>query len=133
MHDEWSRIGALRDKLAAQLLGTIGDCEICGPQLQAVTGGSQPQRLANNLNLLIGGIDAQLLVQQLPQIAMSSGAACSSASPEPSHVMRALGLSDDRVRSSLRIGLGRFNSDSEIPIAVAEIAAAVAELRSRRT
>ena len=62
-------------------------------------------------------------------LAVSSGSACTSANPEPSHVLRALGLRDDAVRSSLRFGLGRFTSATDIDFAVEELTTAVTRLR----
>ena len=62
-------------------------------------------------------------------MACSSGSACTSANPEPSHVLRALGLDADQVRSSLRFGLGRFNTADEVDFAIAAIAEAVRRLR----
>ena len=62
-------------------------------------------------------------------MAVSSGAACSSTDPEPSHVLRALGLSDEAARSSLRFGLGRFNTEADVDFAVQQVVAAVRELR----
>jgi cysteine desulfurase len=65
-------------------------------------------------------------------LAVSSGSACTSLEPEPSHVLRALGLSDDLSRASLRFGLGRFNTDEEIEFAIDTVAAAVQRLRELR-
>jgi cysteine desulfurase len=62
-------------------------------------------------------------------LAVSSGSACTSANPEPSHVLRALGLSDDQVRGSLRFGLGRFNTDEEVEFVIEVISEAVTRLR----
>ena len=66
---------------------------------------------------------------QTSEVAVSSGSACTSASPDPSHVLRALGLSDDQVRSSLRLGVGRFSTADEIDFAVQAIADSVVRLR----
>jgi cysteine desulfurase len=62
-------------------------------------------------------------------LAVSSGSACTSADPEPSHVLRALGLSDDAVRSSVRFGLGRFTTEADIEFALEEITSTVTRLR----
>jgi cysteine desulfurase len=62
-------------------------------------------------------------------VALSSGAACTSTNPEPSHVLRALGLSDDLTRASLRFGLGRFNTQEEVDFAAASVAQSVFRLR----
>ena len=66
-------------------------------------------------------------------VAVSTGSACTSSNPEPSHVLRALGLNDDQVRSSLRFGLGRFNTTEEIDFASEAIGAAVRRLRAFRS
>ncbi len=63
-------------------------------------------------------------------MALSSGSACTSANPEPSHVLRALGMGDDAVRSSLRFGLGRFNTAEEVERVIERIVEAVGRLRS---
>ncbi len=65
----------------------------------------------------------------LPDLAVSSGSACTSAEPEPSHVLRALGVEESLARASLRFGLGRFNTDEEIDFAADYVADAVARLR----
>ncbi len=129
MIDESTRLRALRNRLAEALTGRIVGCELCGPALDASDSHGQPLRLPHNLNVLIAGVDAQAVIAKLRDIALSSGAACSSVTPEPSHVMRALGLADDRILGSLRIGLGRFNSAEQIPVVVDRLVTAVAEVR----
>jgi len=74
-------------------------------------------------------VDGEALMMSVPSIAVSSGSACTSANPEPSHVLGALGLSDDQVRSSLRFGLGRFNTETDIDTTVEVLSTAVARLR----
>ena len=69
------------------------------------------------------------LMLNLNDVAVSSGSACTSADPEPSHVLRAIGLSDDETRSSLRFGIGRFNVSTDIDIAVKTVVEAVQRLR----
>jgi cysteine desulfurase len=83
-------------------------------------------RLPNNLNLCLPGIDAEDLVAGLPELALSTGAACASATQEPSPVLRALGLSDDDIQGSIRIGLGRTTTAIEIEFALERIVAAIA-------
>ena len=75
------------------------------------------------------GVDGEALILNLNGIALSTGSACSSANPEPSHVLRALGLSDDALRGSVRFGLGRFNTAEEVETAIVRIADAVERLR----
>ncbi|MEM6521348.1 MAG: aminotransferase class V-fold PLP-dependent enzyme, partial [Cyanobacteria bacterium P01_C01_bin.70] len=77
--------------------------------------GHPTQRLANNLNISVAGLDGQALVLGLKHtVALSSGAACSSASTTPSHVLKALGHSDELAYASLRFGIGRFNTAADI-------------------
>lgn len=106
------------EKLCAQ----IERIELNGPALE--------DRLPGNLNLTIEGIDAETLTLKIPRVCISTGSACTSADPEPSHVLRAIGLSEMDARASIRIGLSRFTTDEEIDLAVQEISQAVAELRS---
>jgi cysteine desulfurase len=79
--------------------------------------GHTTRRLPNNLNVSLPGIDAKLLVMNLRDVvALSTGSACTSASPEPSHVILALGFGQERARCAIRIGVGRFNSDEQIDL-----------------
>jgi cysteine desulfurase len=86
--------------------------------------------LPGNLNLSFGGLDGEALMMAMRDLAVSSGAACTSAHPEPSHVLRAMGLDEDLARASLRFGLGRFNTEEEIDFAVDYVAEAVERLRA---
>jgi cysteine desulfurase len=112
MDAESTRLIALRDRFLAQL-----------PDGARVNG-SMEHRLAGNLNVSFEGIDAKSLLLELPQLAISTGSACTSATAEPSHVLKALGAPP-----SIRIGLGRFTTEDEIDRAAALIAAAVTKLR----
>src|SRR5262249_22813997 len=76
------------------------------------------------------GVDGEALMMGMRTLAVSSGAACTSANPEPSHVLRAMGVPEDLARASLRFGLGRFNTVDEIDFAIDAVAAAVARLRN---
>lgn len=77
--------------------------------------GSMDRRLPQNLNVRVDGVRGESLLKALAgDVALSSGAACATASAEPSHVLKAIGLSDDQARASLRFGLGRFNTDAEV-------------------
>lgn len=91
--------------------------------------GDPDQRLPGNLNVGFEGIDSEELINAMPGIAVSSGSACSSASVEPSYVLRALGLSDTAAHASIRIGLGRFTTEAEVDSAIDEISATVTRLR----
>jgi cysteine desulfurase len=91
--------------------------------------GHATERLPGNLNVSFGGVEGEALLMALPDIALSTGSACTSASPRPSHVLRALGTGDARALSSLRFGIGRTNTREEIERAATRV---VAELRRLR-
>jgi cysteine desulfurase len=120
MGAEAARLGRLRDRLLAGLRAAI-------PGLQV--NGSLAHRLPGNLNVAIPGIDADALLAALPELALSTGSACSAAAVEPSYVLRALGLDEAAARGSLRIGLGRFSTEAEVDFAVERLAAAVRAAR----
>lgn len=121
--EEGERLKSLRNRLYNGLTHHIEGIELNGPDLDSGL------RLAHNLNVSFEGVDGEALMLGLPELAVSSGSACTSANPEPSHVLRALGRSEDRTRSSLRFGLGRYNTQAEIDIAVERVTEAVARLR----
>ena len=85
--------------------------------------------LPGNLNVSLAYVDGEALLLSMKDLAVSSGSACTSANPEPSHVLRALGLDDDLTRASLRFGLGRFNTAEEVEFAVRIVAESVLRLR----
>lgn len=124
MPKESLRLRALRDRLFDGLTSAISGVTLNGPALSLAD-----ERLPGNLNLSFAGIDGQSLLLSVPEIALSSGSACSSATPEPSHVLRALGLSDIAARSSLRFGLGRFNTPEDIERTIEILADAIERLR----
>jgi cysteine desulfurase len=148
MHREAARLAALRNRLWEGLrerLGGISFDALPSPQPspsgrrshERIEGVSlngpaldRPElRLPNNLNVSIALVDGEALMMNIRDLAVSSGAACTSANPEPSHVLRALGMSDDAVRSSLRFGLGRFTTADEIEFAINSLERTVGELR----
>jgi cysteine desulfurase len=92
--------------------------------------GSLEHRLAGNLNLSFAGVNAETLLLNLPEVALSTGSACSSAVAEPSHVLRALGIGEEAARSSVRFGIGRFNTAEEIDSVAGRIIEAVQRLRA---
>ncbi len=119
------RVTELRDALFHQMRQAVPGVGLNGPSLD------RPDwRLPGNLNLCFEQVDGQALMMANRQLALSSGSACTAANPEPSHVLRALGLSDDHVRSSLRFGLGRFNTAKEVARAVELLAESVRRLRN---
>ncbi|MCC7474557.1 MAG: cysteine desulfurase [Pirellulales bacterium] len=126
---ESRRLAELRNSLAAELMSRIAEAHVCGPALESVDDCGQPLRLPGNLNLSFGNVDGEALLLAMGNLAVSSGAACSSTETDPSHVLLALGLSVDAARSSLRFGLGRFNDAEDIEFAANRVAEAVAVLR----
>jgi cysteine desulfurase len=99
-------------------------------QLEGVTLNGHPsERLPGNLNLAFDFIKGEALLMGLRGVAVSSGSACTSASPEPSHVLRALGIADEAAHGSLRFGLGRFNTADEVEYVIAEVVRVVGRLR----
>jgi cysteine desulfurase len=126
---EMVRLAALRNRLAAGILDQLDEVQICGPALDERCDDGTPLRLPGNLDLSSGNVDGEALLMAMGNLAVSSGAACSSTDPEPSHVLRALGLSEDAARSSLRFGLGRFNTAEHVEFAIERVATAVKQLR----
>ncbi len=121
---ERPRLLRLRNELWSGLQSALPDTFLNGPDTSNID-----CRLPGNLNLGFPGIDGQTLQLQLPGVALSSGAACASSQPEPSHVLRAIGRSEDEVRSSLRFGLGRFNTMDEVQFVVDHLPRCVKELK----
>ena len=115
------RTAVLRDKLQAGLLASSPGAW--------VNGGGAP-RLPNTLHISFGDIEADALMVNMPQIAVSSGSACSSASVAPSHVLTAMGLSDRAAHSSLRFGLSRWTTNEEVEFVVDAAARAAQKLRA---
>lgn len=130
LDEERPRLAALRENLLRRIQSSVGEVALCGPALDAVDEAGEPIRLPGNLNLAFPGLDGEALLMRLAGLAVSSGAACSSVDPSPSHVLQAIGLTEDQARSSLRFGLGRFNSREDVEFAAAKVATAVAELRA---
>jgi cysteine desulfurase len=127
MAHEESRLTGLRNRLFAGLQQNITGIHLCGPQLESPL--DHLLRLPGNLNVAFGDVDGEALLLEMGSLAVSSGATCSSHEPGPSHVLLALGLSEDLARSSLRFGLGRFNSPAEVDMALEIVTTAVKKLR----
>lgn len=120
LEEESARIRELRDRLWSRLTAELDGLLLNGhPQ----------QRVAGNLNFSVEGVDGDALMTGLTQIAVSSGSACTSADPEPSHVLRAMGRSDVLSLASLRFGIGRFNTSAEIDTAAGHVIEVIRRLR----
>ena len=128
MPAERVRLAGLRDRLFAGLSATVGGVSLNGPSLD------RPEcRLPGNLNVSFAGVEGEAVILTMNDVAASTGSACTSADPEPSHVLRSLGLTEDAIRGSIRFGLGRFNTLDEVDQVVARAADAVAQLRAMST
>jgi cysteine desulfurase len=114
-----ARLSAMRDRLEKELL-TIEESYV---------NGSREHRLPHVSNISFKYVEGEGLMMGVKDIAVSSGSACTSASLEPSYVLKALGLSDDLAHSSLRFGLSRFTTDEEVDYAIDHVKEAVAKLR----
>jgi cysteine desulfurase len=121
MPEEAARLAAWRDRLLERLTAALDGVAV---------NGSLSHRLPGNLNLSFAGVDAETLLMALPDIALSTGSACASGTPEPSHVLRALGVSEELARSSIRIGLGRTNTEEELDHAAHRLIESVRKLRT---
>jgi cysteine desulfurase len=126
---QMKRLATLRDALWASLEGQIDGVELCGPALEGRRGNGDLLRLPGNLNAAFRDVDGEALLLAMGDLAVSSGAACSSTEPGPSHVLLALGMSEDLARSTLRFGLGRFNTEEDVDFAAKTVASAVNRLR----
>ena len=112
MIEENLRISQLRDSLLRGIRAENPNASI---------NGSMEHRVAGNLNMSFPGANNEAIIAAIPDIAISSGSACTTSTMEPSHVLLALGMSKNEVYSSLRFGIGRFNTEEEIQIAVKSI------------
>jgi cysteine desulfurase len=120
MDTEPARLAALRDRLQT------GICE----QLDEVhVNGHAAERTPSNLNISFAYVEGESMMMGFPEIAVSSGSACTSASLEPSYVLKALGVGEDLAHSSIRFSVGRFNTQEEIDYAIERVVATVRKLR----
>jgi len=117
---EAARLTALRDRLQAKLLAELNHVRV---------NGSQQHRLPGNLNMTFEHVDSETLMMGVKEVALSSGSACTSAKIEPSHVLRALGLGEEAAHSSIRFGLGRFNTEEEVDYLAERLIDVVHKLR----
>ena len=131
---EARRLRLLRQRLYEGIVAEIPGVSVNGPALPALAAdGSLPAgedgRLPGNLNLSFEGVEGEALLMGLKDVAVSSGSACTSASLQPSHVLKAIGISDDLAHASIRFGLGRPNTAEEVEFTIGAVAAAVRRLR----
>lgn len=117
---ENARIRALRDRLNEKLHAGLDELYI---------NGSMAQRLPGNLNISFAYVEGESLLMGINDVAVSSGSACTSASLEPSYVLKALGAGDEIAHSSIRFGIGRFNTEEEVDYVVAKLVDVVSKLR----
>ena len=120
MPQESCHIAGLRNRLHEKIKAGVDEVFV---------NGSVEQRLPGNLNLSFAGVDGEELMTAIDDVAVSSGAACTSAHIEPSYVLKALGISDELAQSSIRFGIGRFNTEAEIDYVAAKVIHAVRSLR----
>lgn len=124
MESESARIRALRDRLKTKLEAGLEYVHVNGAINELVE-----HRLAGNLNMSFAYVEGNALLMALNDVAVSSGSACTSATLEPSYVLKALGLNDSLAHSSIRFGLGRFNTEAEVDYAAAKVIHVVQKLR----
>jgi cysteine desulfurase len=118
---EARRLRTLRERLFDGLSAALSDI---------VLNGHPEERLPNNVNVSFANVRGEALLMALRNVAVSSGSACTSASVEPSYVLRALGVADELAHSSIRFGLGRFNTIEEVDYVIEEVTRVVRHLRS---
>ncbi|MCB9539886.1 MAG: IscS subfamily cysteine desulfurase [Myxococcales bacterium] len=121
MESESARTLALRERLRAKIEEGVPE---------TVLNGSLEHRLPGNLNISFTFVEGESLLMALRDVAVSSGSACTSASLEPSYVLRAIGLDDENAHSSIRFGIGRFNTEEEVDYVADLVVKAVAKLRA---
>ncbi|HEY1424240.1 MAG TPA: IscS subfamily cysteine desulfurase [Candidatus Acidoferrum sp.] len=120
MAEESVRLAKLRDRLRAGLEAKLDEVFI---------NGSMEHRLPNNLNMSFAYVEGESLLMGINDIAVSSGSACTSATLEPSYVLKALGVGEDLAHTSIRFGLGRFNTEEEVDYVTDKMVQVVTKLR----
>jgi cysteine desulfurase len=120
MADETARLQALRDRLKNRIMTELDEVFV---------NGSWEHRLPHNLNISFAYVEGESMLMGINDIAVSSGSACTSATLEPSYVLKALGLGDDLAHSSIRFGIGRFNTQEEVDYVAGRVIEVVKKLR----
>jgi len=120
MAEEATKLAALRERLKTAIMGQLDEVYI---------NGSMEHRLPGNLNLSFAYVEGESLLMGINDVAVSSGSACTSATLEPSYVLKALGAGDDLAHSSIRFGIGRFNTEAEVDYVAKRVVETVQRLR----
>jgi cysteine desulfurase len=120
MGSEAERLTGLRERLRDSIMSHVSETTL---------NGHPTERLPDNLNLSFAYVQGEALLMALRDVAVSSGSACTSADPEPSYVLKAVGLEDELARASIRFGLGRFTTGEEVDYVAREVARQVERLR----
>ena len=120
MPQESKKLSGMRDRLRDKIMGALDETYI---------NGSYEHRLPGNLNISFAYVEGESLLMGINDVAVSSGSACTSATLEPSYVLKALGAGDDLAHSSIRFGIGRFNTDAEIDYVADRVIETVSRLR----
>jgi cysteine desulfurase len=121
MQEEPARIERLRNRLLNGIIDKLDDVKV---------NGSMNARLPNNLNLCFKYVKAENIIMNMRDVAVSTGAACTSASLKPNHVLKAIGLTEDEIKSSVRFGIGRFNTEEEIDYVINRVVETISKLRA---
>jgi cysteine desulfurase len=121
MPAESEKLSRLRDRLKDQLMSQLDETFI---------NGSMVHRLPHNINISFAYVEGESLLMGINDVAVSSGSACTSATLEPSYVLKALGVGEDLAHTSIRFGIGRFNTEEEVDYVVARVVDTVTRLRS---
>ena len=120
MPEETKKLSGLRDRLKDKIMGRLDEVYI---------NGTMEHRLPGNLNISFAYVEGESLLMGINDVAVSSGSACTSATLEPSYVLKALGTGDDLAHSSIRFGLGRFNTEEEVDYVADRVCETVERLR----
>ena len=120
MHNDHAHIARLSQKFLQAMRDEV---------TEIVLNGDEQMRYAGNLNISFACVECESMIMSLKDLAISSGSACTSASLEPSYVLRAIGVEEDMAHTSLRIGFGRFTTDEEVDYAIKLVGKEVSRLR----
>lgn len=121
-NSENERFKSLRDKLYNGLLNSIADIEL---------NGSIDSRIPNNLNIVFNGVKAEDIILKIREVAVSTGSACSSSDAKSSHVLKSLGLPPEKIRSSVRFGIGRFTTGEEIDYVIEKYSNTINSMKNK--